>query len=201
MRIHSLTKTLLAACVALLGISLVRPAVAGTITTFDVTGTFANPSSTYGLSGTITINTTLGTVTNSSLTVTGGTAPGNAFTGVPAESTPYFDGDYLLLWDNPTYELQLVFTTITPQPLCCSTLGTLVGFTGGTFDNSLGTGNAYETLGSGSEVAYTLDGNITPAAATTPLPTALPLFATGLGALGLLGWRRKRKNAAAMAAA
>jgi hypothetical protein len=28
---------------------------------------------------------------------------------------------------------------------------------------------------------------------TTPLPAALPLFATGLGALGLLGWRRKRK--------
>jgi hypothetical protein len=34
----------------------------------------------------------------------------------------------------------------------------------------------------------------------TPLPAALPLFATGLGALGLLGWRRKRKNAAAIAA-
>jgi len=33
---------------------------------------------------------------------------------------------------------------------------------------------------------------------TTPLPAALPLFATGLGALGLLGWRRKRKNAAAL---
>ena len=31
----------------------------------------------------------------------------------------------------------------------------------------------------------------TPAA--TPLPAALPLFATGLGGLGLLGWRRKRK--------
>ena len=27
----------------------------------------------------------------------------------------------------------------------------------------------------------------------TPLPAALPLFATGLGALGLLGWRRKKK--------
>jgi hypothetical protein len=27
----------------------------------------------------------------------------------------------------------------------------------------------------------------------TPLPAALPLFGTGLGALGLLGWRRKRK--------
>ena len=31
----------------------------------------------------------------------------------------------------------------------------------------------------------------------TPLPAALPLFASGLGALGLLGWRRKRKKAAA----
>ena len=29
----------------------------------------------------------------------------------------------------------------------------------------------------------------------TPLPAALPLFASGLGALGLLGWRRKRKVA------
>ena len=35
----------------------------------------------------------------------------------------------------------------------------------------------------------------------TPLPAALPLFATGLGAMGLLGWRRKRKNAATIATA
>lgn len=32
--------------------------------------------------------------------------------------------------------------------------------------------------------------------ATTPLPAALPLCATGLAALGLLGWRRKRAIAA-----
>ena len=32
--------------------------------------------------------------------------------------------------------------------------------------------------------------------AGVPLPAALPLFATGLGALGLLGWRRKRKASA-----
>jgi hypothetical protein len=31
---------------------------------------------------------------------------------------------------------------------------------------------------------------------TTPLPAALPLYATGLAALSLLGWRRKRKRAA-----
>jgi hypothetical protein len=30
-------------------------------------------------------------------------------------------------------------------------------------------------------------------AGITPIPAALPLFATGLGALGLLGWRKKRK--------
>jgi hypothetical protein len=34
-------------------------------------------------------------------------------------------------------------------------------------------------------------------AQVVPLPAALPLFATGLGALGLLGWRRKRKAQAA----
>jgi len=38
-------------------------------------------------------------------------------------------------------------------------------------------------------------------ASATPLPAALPLFATGLGVLGLLGWSRKRKNAAAFATA
>lgn len=31
----------------------------------------------------------------------------------------------------------------------------------------------------------------------TPLPAALPLFASGLGALGFLGWRRKKKAATA----
>jgi hypothetical protein len=35
---------------------------------------------------------------------------------------------------------------------------------------------------------------------TTPLPAALPLFSGGLAALGLFGWRRKRKNGAALAA-
>jgi hypothetical protein len=38
------------------------------------------------------------------------------------------------------------------------------------------------------------------AVSATPLPAALPLFASGLGALGVLGWRRKRKVAAAIAA-
>jgi hypothetical protein len=48
---------------------------------------------------------------------------------------------------------------------------------------------------SSDEVSGTDSGTVTMrvAAPATPLPAALPLFATGLGALGLLGWRRKRK--------
>jgi hypothetical protein len=33
----------------------------------------------------------------------------------------------------------------------------------------------------------------------TPLPSPAALFATGIGTIGLLGWRRKRKNLAAAA--
>lgn len=44
--------------------------------------------------------------------------------------------------------------------------------------------------GSGADQSFTLD------VATTPLPASLPLFAAGLGGLGLLGWTRKRKAAA-----
>lgn len=35
---------------------------------------------------------------------------------------------------------------------------------------------------------------------STPLPGALPLFVGGLGAMGLFGWRRRRKNTATVAA-
>ena len=43
--------------------------------------------------------------------------------------------------------------------------------------------------GEGFSFDYVVTGAI-----VTPLPGALPLFATGLGALGLLGWRRSRKT-------
>ena len=72
-----------------------------------------------------------------------------------------------------------------------------------TYDNTtlanLGvTPGTYEwTWGSGVDQSFTLD-IVAPSA--VPLPAALPLFATGLGVIGLFGWRRKRKNTAAVAA-
>lgn len=49
----------------------------------------------------------------------------------------------------------------------------------------------------GESLGFELDGA---AVSATPLPAALPLFASGLGALGLFGWRRKRKAVATLAA-
>jgi hypothetical protein len=46
--------------------------------------------------------------------------------------------------------------------------------------------------------SFSLDAVLTVSQVATPLPAALPLFATGLGAMGLLGWRRKRKTAGAV---
>lgn len=40
------------------------------------------------------------------------------------------------------------------------------------------------------------DVTVTSTPSATPLPATLPLFAGGLGAMGLFGWRRKRKNTA-----
>ena len=55
--------------------------------------------------------------------------------------------------------------------------------------DALNTGDTVSTTGFSGSVTY----NFSPVVAAVPLPGALPLFATGLGALGLLGWRRKRK--------
>jgi CHRD domain len=54
--------------------------------------------------------------------------------------------------------------------------------------NGLSYLNIHTTTNPGGEIR----GQLSP----VPLPGALPLFVTGLGALGLLGWRRKRKAAA-----
>ena len=58
----------------------------------------------------------------------------------------------------------------------------------GGIENGLTYFNIHTTNNPGGEIRGQLN--------AVPLPAALPLFATGLGALGLLGWWRKRKQAA-----
>jgi hypothetical protein len=57
--------------------------------------------------------------------------------------------------------------------------------------------NTYFTFDEGSNLFTGFYGSINSISVSqTPLPAALPLYATGLGALALLGWRKKRKPAA-----
>jgi hypothetical protein len=167
-------------CMALL--SSLGPAFA--VTVFDVSGTFTNPPS-LGLSGTLAIDTALGTVTDSNLTVTGYTSPQNIFTGVPdsAYAADPLSSEFFVSFTNPSISILVLGIVTSEIP------GSLVGFTGG----FIGFGQFFD-LSVGA--SYRFLGTISP----TPLPAALPLFATGLGALGLLGWRRKRKAAAIAAA-
>jgi len=60
---------------------------------------------------------------------------------------------------------------------------------------------AFDVEENGSSLVATGAALFTPEVSTTPLPGALPLFVSGLGALGLLVKRRKRKNAATVAIA
>jgi hypothetical protein len=83
-------------------------------------------------------------------------------------------------------------------------IATLLAGTGSNYPNILFAADVQDgSTGPTGVIGFTFDsitigGN---QGGETPLPAALPLFASGLGALGLLGWRRKRKNSTARAAA
>jgi len=53
-----------------------------------------------------------------------------------------------------------------------------------------------ETDGAFNAGIYLDDVSVDPVSATTPIPGALPLFASGAGVLGFFNWRRKKKSAA-----
>lgn len=81
-------------------------------------------------------------------------------------------------------------------------IGVPLGYVSGTAlsDTQTFDGVTFATLGvTPGTYTWTWDGgadNFTLEIGPTPVPAALPLFTTGLGALGLLGWRRKKKAAA-----
>jgi hypothetical protein len=90
--------------------------------------------------------------------------------------------------------------TLTNGAVTAWSLSAFAGGQGGYSISTTTSGDAFNLLPGGGRIASSgssgpgvWSGPIPDAFSTTPLPGALPLFATGLGALGLIGWRRKRK--------
>ena len=72
-------------------------------------------------------------------------------------------------------------------------------FTGATDLTSLSISTATSSIIGGNVPTVTgIDFSGISGISQVPLPATLPLFATGLGALGLLGWFRKRKSSVSM---
>ena len=67
------------------------------------------------------------------------------------------------------------------------------------FAPSTNLGEVVDPLNPNGNQGLIFGGPVTIGTTVTPVPAALPLLASGLGALGLFGWRRKRKSAALVA--
>lgn len=107
---------------------------------------------------------------------------------------PYTSG-FTMTWGAYTETLTTVVAEV-PSPN-----GIAVDFEGTLVDTALGIDqaayvifSAEQAAGPGTAIDWSLtNSSVVPTA--TPLPAALPLFVGGLGAIGLIGWRRKRKAA------
>lgn len=128
--------------------------------------------------GTFSTDSSNGNVIDYDITTT----PGTAFGGVVYNSTAanmfslngnYSPNSFLIDNFNTNTYVNLEFV----NPL-----------TGPGIDSLIFNGNSYEC-----DMCAPVRSIISGEAIATPLPAALPLFATGLGALGLFGWYKKRR--------
>jgi hypothetical protein len=145
-------------------------------TVFNVTGV-------TDLTGTLTIDTVTGSLTAADLDYSVTSPP-----------------DYTIIFVGaPTSADQIIADGSSPPPakvdmitLVINFGATLVGFQNGPITSATAFSGCFFIVNGGcdSRTPLILDNA---ALTATPLPAALPLFVTGLGGLGLLGWRRKRK--------
>jgi hypothetical protein len=165
--------------------------------TFDASGTFATTPG-LTLAGTITVDLTAKSITAVDFIINGLNNEFAPFTTVLGYNKDYAPTLQQLILGDGVDNLTLYILDHQGGGTGCSNdfgCGVHVGVIQDGFTQKAVLGDCV-----GCDFNGGLSGTLTPEVATTPLPAALPLFATGLGALGLLGWRRKRKNAAALAA-
>jgi hypothetical protein len=181
-----------AACVLAMAVGQAK---ADTFQIFNASGTYtlSRPFSPEALSGTITVDVTSGTISGAALSFPGSGSSAPFWTVVvgqqPDVVSPFYD-----------VAIQTMhFNTGTPPCSgspggCHDTLDLVLSENPSTLVNDNG-----GLIVSGMAVLFDCGCSITSVTGvlTTPLPSALPLFATGFGALGLLGWWRKRKAIAA----
>jgi len=129
------------------------------------------------------------------------------YTSPTLSMTAHSTGNYIPFSFNPNLQLSIgqyvAFLSISNQPpqtsldfempIGKSVPGTEFVFFNNGLDFSALTTQDWDCSDCSSSVWFNANLTSTSPVSDVPLPAALPLFATGLGALGLLGWRRKRK--------
>jgi hypothetical protein len=159
---------------------LAASANAATIT-YDIgttTATFAG-GGLDTLTGTFTVDFTANTLTNIAITVSGNVIPGVSPPVPTTFGTPNTLSPNTVGAQNPAGQFVVVHLVFQDNLGNSPDAITQVNFTQGSIGLNV--------------MSLTASGTATPQTSATPLPAALPLFATGIGGLGFLGWRRKRK--------
>ncbi|MGZ5872971.1 MAG: hypothetical protein ACXWKP_12775 [Bradyrhizobium sp.] len=158
---------------------------ASTYVPFTVSGTFTDPfRDTFALTGSFDVNASSGLVADASLRLAGEPWTNIISQGAAGQfydlsiQTPIFNAGCSAANDGPgCHDILNLVLSANPSTLLVDRGGSIVG--------------GFADLRDAFNLTL-LSGTVSAA----PLPAALSLFATGLGALGLLGWRRKRKAVA-----
>jgi len=153
-------------------------AFAATIT-LDVAGVVAAATNTTcapacTLGGSFVLDNTNSTINSINITMTGGSPVAGPFT--------IFSGNNGGFWD---------FSNSAGDSLRLLINSNLAGYLGGPILNI----RVDSFSGTIINPVSWFPGTGTLTVQATPIPAALPLFASGLGVIGLLGWRRKKKRA------
>jgi hypothetical protein len=184
------------AAVAAVLILSVRTAAADTIQTFTISGTFSQSvlPTDAPVSGTLVLDYTLGLVEIASVDIPIAVGADTFwFNGIQAPPTipssiPISSLITVPIWNPPGVFLDEYFTLSDPEN-GFYTDGTVEG--GGPEDVLI----PHQCIGGGGPLCtsvFNFNGTLT-SVSLTPIPTTLSLFASGIAALLLLGWRRRQR--------